>query len=410
MRLGRAAGARRLLRLRLRALEHRHRAARARRAPRARRAARPLHRRHAHLPGPLRRADGARSCRCWRADRTAGSAAAGHRRRARQGRAGRDRATIVVARLVVPRVLGWVDAQPQPRGLPARDPRALHRHRVAHLAGGPVARARRLPRRHGGRRHRVRPPRDGRHPAAARRLREHLLRLARACSSTCAWWWRSRCSCSGSLLAASSSAKGSSRRSPRWRCASRRASPGSRASGSRSSASSASCSPASAQADAAWSDARASRPLLAAGIASACSSRPLLVRVAPHVTRRASGCSRRSSGCIGVRSIDEAGRRGRETLLGPRGHRRLRRRRAAARRARSRPAACPTSCSSSTPTPCARRGSGLPVYYGDATSEEALGHAHLAKARGAGAADQRPRGGAARGRHRHAGGAPACRC
>ena len=79
------------------------------RAPRARRAARPLHRRHADLPGPLRGPDGA--------DRPAARPAAAQPGDAAIGIAlalGKAAlvvvGTVVVARFVVPRVLGWVDA------------------------------------------------------------------------------------------------------------------------------------------------------------------------------------------------------------------------------------------------------------------------------------------------------------
>ena len=44
-------------------------------------------------------------------------------------------ATLVVARFVVPRMLAWVDREPQPRGVSAGDPRAVHRHRVGDVAG-----------------------------------------------------------------------------------------------------------------------------------------------------------------------------------------------------------------------------------------------------------------------------------
>ena len=119
------------------------------------------------------------------------------------------------------------------------------------------------------------------------------------------------------------------------------------------------------------------QPLLAAGIASMFLT-PLLVRVAPHITageRLLAPLER----VIGVRSIDEADEgtklAGHVVIVGF-GVAGL--------------YAARTLQASRTPfvvlelnADNVRKGKelGLPVYYGDATSEEALGHAHLAEAR-----------------------------
>lgn len=119
------------------------------------------------------------------------------------------------------------------------------------------------------------------------------------------------------------------------------------------------------------------RPLLAAGIASMFLT-PLLVRAAPHITageRLLAPLER----LIGVRSIDEADESrklenhvivigfGVAGLL----------------TAKTLVAAGSPFVVLELNADNVRRGKelGLPVYYGDATSEEALGHAHLAEAR-----------------------------
>ncbi len=116
---------------------------------------------------------------------------------------------------------------------------------------------------------------------------------------------RSRSWCSGSSWSASSSPRGSSPRSRRWRCASLRASRGSRASGLAQFGEFGFVLTRLARARAASSTAeRESKPLLAAGIASMFLT-PLLVRAAPHITageRLLAPLER----LIGVRSIDEA--------------------------------------------------------------------------------------------------------
>ena len=124
-------------------------------------------------------------------------------------------------------------------------------------------------------------------------------------------------------------------------------------------------------------DKAALRPLLAAGIVSMFLA-PLLVRVAPHITageRLLAPLER----LIGVRSIDEAdeGRRLENHVIiigfGLAGL-----------------FAARTLAAAGTPflvlelnADNVRKGKelGPPVYYGDATSEEALGHAHLSEAR-----------------------------
>ncbi len=124
-------------------------------------------------------------------------------------------------------------------------------------------------------------------------------------------------------------------------------------------------------------DEAAVSPLLAAGIASMFLT-PLLVRAAPHITageRLLAPLER----LIGVRSIDEADESrklenhvivigfGVAGLL----------------TARALTAAGAPFLVLELNAENVRRGKdlGLPVYYGDATSEEALGHAHLAEAR-----------------------------
>jgi monovalent cation:H+ antiporter-2, CPA2 family len=124
-------------------------------------------------------------------------------------------------------------------------------------------------------------------------------------------------------------------------------------------------------------DAQASQPLLAAGIASMFLT-PLLVRAAPHITageRLLAPLER----LIGVRSIDAADD---QTILD--GHVIIVGFGVAGRLA--------TESLRTANVPCVvielnaenvRRGKqlGLPVYYGDATSEEALRHAHVDAAR-----------------------------
>jgi CPA2 family monovalent cation:H+ antiporter-2 len=124
-------------------------------------------------------------------------------------------------------------------------------------------------------------------------------------------------------------------------------------------------------------DDKAVSPLLAAGIASMFLT-PLLVRAAPHITageRLLAPLER----LIGVRSIDEADESrklenhvivvgfGVAGLLA----------------ARSLVAAGQSFVVLELNADNVRKGKelGLPVYYGDATSEEALGHAHLSEAR-----------------------------
>jgi monovalent cation:H+ antiporter-2, CPA2 family len=125
-------------------------------------------------------------------------------------------------------------------------------------------------------------------------------------------------------------------------------------------------------------DAAHCKPLLAAGIASMFLT-PLLVRAAPHITageRLLAPLER----LIGVRSIDAADEGpvalSRHVVIvgfGLAGHM------AAKALARSGLTFVVLELNAEN----VRRGKdeGLPVYYGDATSEEALGHAHLAEAR-----------------------------
>jgi CPA2 family monovalent cation:H+ antiporter-2 len=124
-------------------------------------------------------------------------------------------------------------------------------------------------------------------------------------------------------------------------------------------------------------DDAAVRPLLAAGIVSMFLT-PLFVRAAPHITageRLLAPLER----LIGVRSIDEAdeGRKLENHVLvvgfGVAGQ----------LTARTLAAAGTPFVALELNADNVRRGKalGLPVYYGDATSEEALGHAHLTEAR-----------------------------
>jgi monovalent cation:H+ antiporter-2, CPA2 family len=124
-------------------------------------------------------------------------------------------------------------------------------------------------------------------------------------------------------------------------------------------------------------DDAAVRPLLAAGIASMFLT-PLLVRAAPHITageRLLAPLER----LIGVRSIDEADEsrklENHVIIIGFGVAGQL--------TARTLLAAGAPFLVLELNADNVRRGKemGLPVYYGDATSEEALGHAHLAEAR-----------------------------
>lgn len=124
-------------------------------------------------------------------------------------------------------------------------------------------------------------------------------------------------------------------------------------------------------------DETATRPLLAAGIASMFLT-PLLVRAAPHITageRLLAPLER----LIGVRSIDEADESRKlehHVIIIGFGV-------AGLLTARTLQAAGLPFVVLELNADNVRRGKalGLPVYYGDATSEEALGHAHLAEAR-----------------------------
>lgn len=124
-------------------------------------------------------------------------------------------------------------------------------------------------------------------------------------------------------------------------------------------------------------DEAAVSPLLAAGIASMFLT-PLFVRVAPHITageRLLAPLER----LIGVRSIDEADESRKlenHVIIVGFGV-------AGLLAARSLTAAGAPFVVLELNAGNVRRGKelGLPVYYGDATSEEALGHAHLAEAR-----------------------------
>jgi CPA2 family monovalent cation:H+ antiporter-2 len=119
------------------------------------------------------------------------------------------------------------------------------------------------------------------------------------------------------------------------------------------------------------------KPLLAAGIASMFLT-PLLVRVAPHITageRLLAPLER----LIGVRSIDEADEgtklSGHVVIVGFGV--------AGLYAARTLQAARKPFVVLELNADNVRKGKelGLPVYYGDATSEEALGHAHFSEAR-----------------------------
>jgi CPA2 family monovalent cation:H+ antiporter-2 len=120
------------------------------------------------------------------------------------------------------------------------------------------------------------------------------------------------------------------------------------------------------------------RPLLAAGIVSMFLT-PLLVRAAPHITageRLLAPLER----LIGVRSIDDAAEAG-ETL---KGHVVLVGFGLAGRLTAEALAKCGVryvALELNAETVRVARTRGLPVYYGDATSREALGHAHAAAAR-----------------------------
>ena len=125
-------------------------------------------------------------------------------------------------------------------------------------------------------------------------------------------------------------------------------------------------------------DAAAVRPLFAAGIASMFLT-PLLVRAAPHMLageRLLAPLER----LIGVRSIDEADQ-GKDALEG---HVVIVGFGLAGRLAAEALTACAipfVALELNAETVRRAKSEGLPVYYGDATSEEALGHAHLVRAR-----------------------------
>jgi len=126
-------------------------------------------------------------------------------------------------------------------------------------------------------------------------------------------------------------------------------------------------------------DAEATRPLLAAGIASMFLT-PVFVRVAPHVTagqRLLAPLER----LIGVRSIDEADQ---GEVHGLADHVVIVGYGVAGKLVARALEACGVSyvvLELNAETVRTARTAKLPVYYGDATSEEALGHAHLEKAR-----------------------------
>ena len=125
-------------------------------------------------------------------------------------------------------------------------------------------------------------------------------------------------------------------------------------------------------------DAEAAKPLLAAGIVSMFLT-PLLVRAAPHITageRLLAPLER----LIGVRSIDEADEEVRKLA----GHVVIVGYGLAGRSAASALSRCGAAyvvLELNSDTVRSARDQGLPVYYGDATSEETLGHAHLGEAR-----------------------------
>ncbi|MDC0744083.1 cation:proton antiporter domain-containing protein [Polyangium mundeleinium] len=126
-------------------------------------------------------------------------------------------------------------------------------------------------------------------------------------------------------------------------------------------------------------DASATRPLLAAGITSMFLT-PVVVRVAPHLTageRLLLPLER----LIGVRSIDEADGGDEHALAG---HVVIVGYGVAGKLVARALAACGARyvvLELNSETVRVARAAGEPVYYGDATSEEALGHAHLEKAR-----------------------------
>jgi monovalent cation:H+ antiporter-2, CPA2 family len=125
-------------------------------------------------------------------------------------------------------------------------------------------------------------------------------------------------------------------------------------------------------------DAAATRPLLAAGIVSMFLT-PLMVRAAPHVTageRLLAPLAR----LIGVRGIEDAASEGQDT----RGHVVIVGFGVAGRLAAQSLKACGIpfiALELNAESVRAAKAQGLPVYYGDATSTEALGHAQLEKAR-----------------------------
>jgi CPA2 family monovalent cation:H+ antiporter-2 len=117
-------------------------------------------------------------------------------------------------------------------------------------------------------------------------------------------------------------------------------------------------------------------PLLAAGIISMFLT-PLFVRIAPHV-RAGERLLAPLERMIGVRSIDEA-----DAEAPPSGHVIIIGFGLAGRHAAASLVACGVPCLIlELNSENVRRGKelGLPVYYGDGTSPEALGHAHLDKA------------------------------
>jgi len=126
-------------------------------------------------------------------------------------------------------------------------------------------------------------------------------------------------------------------------------------------------------------DAEATRPLLAAGIASMFLT-PVVVRVAPHLSageRLLAPLER----LIGVRSIDEADEGDAHALSG---HVVIVGYGVAGRLAARALSACKVRyvvLELNAETVRTARVANEPVYYGDATSEEALGHAHIEKAR-----------------------------
>ncbi len=125
-------------------------------------------------------------------------------------------------------------------------------------------------------------------------------------------------------------------------------------------------------------DETAAKPVLAAGIVSMFLT-PLLVRAAPHITageRLLAPLER----LIGVRSIDEADT-GQQTLVN---HVVIVGYGLAGRITAQALASCGieyVALELNAETVRSAKSKGLPVYYGDATSEEALGHAHLGDAR-----------------------------